>query len=78
MTVKGLTELNVASSTVFEAMVAFSWFQFWTKCSDEVLKHMLEVATSVIDKDETIAHHIAEAHLCLGLMYRQLCRCSEA
>ncbi|KAG8806568.1 hypothetical protein FRC19_007167, partial [Serendipita sp. 401] len=63
-----LLELGLAhnASVVLEAMLAFSWYQFWTKPNPDLLNHLLEVASSLNSGGEPTLRHIAEAHFCLG------------
>jgi tetratricopeptide (TPR) repeat protein len=70
VTAESFVSLKVPSSTVFEAMLAFAWFQFWKKRSDVLLTHMLEIgAKMATEGDEDTARYIAAAHLCLGKMF---------
>ncbi|KAG8835033.1 hypothetical protein FRC17_005655 [Serendipita sp. 399] len=81
VTPESLSELGLAQNiaNLFEAMVAFAWYQFWTKRSPELLTHLLEIApTSEGGGDEGIRRYVAEAQFCLGRTYIKLGRYKEA
>jgi tetratricopeptide (TPR) repeat protein len=79
VTTKSFSSFGVTSSTVFEAMLAFAWFQFWRKVSDVLLKHMIEIGAKVATKgDENTARYMAAAHYCLGKMCFGLSRYDDS
>ncbi|KAG8812302.1 hypothetical protein FRC18_003014 [Serendipita sp. 400] len=75
-----LTELGLAESicNVFDAMLAFAWYQFWTKRSSETLIRLLELAPSSNIGEESILRYISQAHACLGRVYLEFGRYSDA
>ena len=71
-------EYAVEEPLVFDAMLAFCWFQCWKKCSVELLKHLLGLLLPGGDADASNLRYTAEARFCLGKMYGQLGRIHEA
>ncbi|KAG8818482.1 hypothetical protein FRC19_010608 [Serendipita sp. 401] len=77
--VESLSELGLVASVsnVFEAMLAFAWYQFWTRRSPETLIHLLELAPFSNIDEESALRYTAEAHFCLGRMYKTLGRYND-
>ncbi|KAG8805788.1 hypothetical protein FRC17_005335 [Serendipita sp. 399] len=75
-----LAELSLTQNSydVFEAMLTFGWFQFWTKINTDLMQHLLQFASSANVGEQRTLRYIAEAHFCLGKHYTYLGRCSEA
>ncbi|KAG8820582.1 hypothetical protein FRC19_008749 [Serendipita sp. 401] len=80
VTTESLSELGLVEdvSDVFAAMLAFAWYQFWTRPSSETLIHLLELVPFSNIGKESVLRYMAEAHICLGRVYVKLARCEEA
>ncbi|KAG2010231.1 hypothetical protein CC2G_013068 [Coprinopsis cinerea AmutBmut pab1-1] len=60
-------------SWVLDAMLAFAWYQYWSKRSTELLVHLLaNVANEGTTEDAPILRRVDEARHCLGRMNYQL------
>ena len=66
----------VEESLIFDAMLAFCWFQFWKKGSLELLMHFLALLTP--NGGPSSLRYSAEARFCLGKMYFEFSRYEEA
>ncbi|KAF8722322.1 hypothetical protein AX14_009900 [Amanita brunnescens Koide BX004] len=66
----------IQESLILDAMLAFCWFQYWTKYSLELLRHFLGLFTP--SGDPRRLRYIAEARFCLGKMYTGFGRHKEA
>ncbi|KAG8757146.1 hypothetical protein FRC14_002326 [Serendipita sp. 396] len=77
---ESLSELTLVESVtkVFDAMLAFAWYQFWTKGGTDILIHLLELAPSSNIGEESALRYTAEVHVCLGRMYCRLGRYQKA
>ncbi|KAJ7485491.1 hypothetical protein FB451DRAFT_58282 [Mycena latifolia] len=80
-----LMQINVETlrPNALDALIVFSMYQSWTKPSTVVALHALEIASAVRDDPHVAdtrvaAHHVAEAHACLGQILRRLDRYDEA
>ncbi|KAG8810040.1 hypothetical protein FRC18_004267 [Serendipita sp. 400] len=77
---ESLLELGLVESVtnVFDAMLTFGWYQFWTRPSTETLDHILRLAPSSNIGEEKALRYTAEAHICLGRVYIRLAQCEES
>ncbi|KAG8846021.1 hypothetical protein FRB91_001249 [Serendipita sp. 411] len=77
---ESLSELTLVESVtkVFDAMLAFAWYQFWTKGGTDILIHLLELVPSSNIGEESALRYTAEVHVCLGRMYCRLGRYQKA
>ena len=66
----------IEESLIFDAMLAFCWFQFWKKGSLELLRHFLSLLAP--NGDPRRLCYSAEARFCLGKMYLEFDRHKEA
>ncbi|KAK7048938.1 hypothetical protein R3P38DRAFT_2872155 [Favolaschia claudopus] len=84
MNIQGLlmeTDVLTPRPKAIDALIAFAFYQALTKPSTVVASHTLRVAQAVYDDglvDREIAHHLAEAHYCLGKNYLELDKFEEA
>ena len=69
-------EYPIEESFILDAMLAFCWFQFWTKYSLELLRHFLGLFTP--GDDPSRRRYTAEARFCLGKMYVKFSRHEDA
>ncbi|KAK7000487.1 hypothetical protein R3P38DRAFT_2651826 [Favolaschia claudopus] len=75
MNIQGLlmeTDVITPRPKAIDALVAFAFYQAFTRPSIVVASHALRVAQAVHDNglvDREVAHHLAEAHHCLGKNY---------
>ena len=66
----------IEESLVLDAMLAFCWFQYWTKYSLELLRHFMGLFTP--SGNPSRLRYTAEARFCLGKTYIELDRHKEA
>ncbi|EAU85741.1 hypothetical protein CC1G_04958 [Coprinopsis cinerea okayama7 len=81
------TTIETVSSTgeesdlplVLDAIIAFGWYQLWTKRNPELLAHMLaNIASEETATEPTILRRVAKGRYCLGRMKLLLGACSDA
>jgi tetratricopeptide (TPR) repeat protein len=69
-------ECPIEECLIFDAMLAFCWFQFWKKGSIELLRKFLGLFAP--NGDPSRLRYSAEARFCLGKMYFEFDRYEEA
>jgi tetratricopeptide (TPR) repeat protein len=66
-------KINVATNSLLEALLTFSWFQRWSKHRVDVAERTIALAWTLNQE-----YHLAEALFCLGCTLKEIDRYSDA